>query len=243
MKLVCLHDLLQNLDVNFIFIGNFINQLLTFTRTYSQLISKSSHQIWLNLMFSVIGSEAIQNSTRYLLWSGLSIVDNFLAVSYIRIKLIYSQRRIYSHKATSLFFDWVLNTALYLFRAKALQSVIAIKSPAEFKATIDDRKASRIRHFNEDHAKQIVDKWRESFINLVNKRRHNKHMKTNMLAFSTISFENTINKYTKVDQKKALISSILLVRKAQPSQLVYGLKSMIYVISNQVVCPLKYELI
>ena len=39
-------------------------------------------------------------------------------------------------------------------------------------------------------------------------------MKTNMLAFSTISFENTINKYTKVDQKKALISSILLVRKA-----------------------------
>ena len=110
-------------------------------------------------------------------------------------------------------FDWALNKALYLFRAKALQSVIAIKSPAEFKTTIDDKKASRIRNFNEDHAKQIVDKWREAFINLVNKKRQMKIMKTNMLAFSTISFENTINKYTKVDQKKALISSILLVRK------------------------------
>ena len=110
-------------------------------------------------------------------------------------------------------FDWVLDTVFHLFRAKALQSVIAIKSPAEFKITIDDKKASRIRNFNENHAKQIVNKWREAFINLVNDRRRKKNMKTNMLAFSTISFENTINKYTKVDQKKALISSILLVRK------------------------------
>ena len=100
------------------------------------------------------------------------------------------------------------------FSAKAIQSVIQLKSAKDFRKTLpyDKQIAVSTFDFETEHAQSILNTWKKEFTEYVNKANTKGKYRSKMLAFSRTSFQGLIDDFSHINKKNCYVGLACTVR-------------------------------
>ncbi|XP_057299103.1 protein patched homolog 1-like isoform X1 [Hydractinia symbiolongicarpus] len=103
------------------------------------------------------------------------------------------------------------NSTGYIKYAAAFQTIIQVTN-AEYFAKSE--KAQSIPNFSMEKAKSIIDAWKLKFTELVNREGQRKKLRSRMIAFSTASFQDVIDRFTRINTKSVAVGFVIVTAYA-----------------------------